>query len=384
LLVVLVLTAILYLGGGMVFANMIHSDALVPLPPTPDYGVYALEAGEGTITLTSAEERDDTIRPGVAGLAWEGGYGRVGQIIDQDGLTVIREFTVVDGTQPPLCPGALDECDPVDMEGWAFQNDPSDVGLAFDEVTYQSDLGEMGSWVIPAGDGSIWAIHAHGWRAERREALRSLPTFHQSGITSMVIDYRNDVGAPNDPSGLYRFGRSEWADVEAAVHYATEQGAETVTLVGYSTGAAIQMAFLENSEMAGAVGMVVFDSPNVDMAESVRTEAARRTIPGTPIPVPPGVTGAALAIADLRWDVGWGEIDYVDRAGSILDRPTLVFHGVADDRVPIEVARRLQEQAPEVVELVEVEEAGHVTSWNVDPTGYEETLARFLDRHAGA
>lgn len=374
------LVAIFYVVGGLVFANMIHDDALTPQPPTMDLGVYVTNVTDGEITLTSKEEREDTTRPGLAGLWWDGGYGLLGDIRGIDGLRVTRAFEVVTGSPPEPCPGELDACREVDIEGYTYQSDPSDVGLAFEETRFNAPIGDLGAWTVESGDGTAWAIHVHGWRAGRREAVRTLPTYHAAGFTSLVIDYRNDEEAPPDPTGIYRFGKTEWEDVEAAVRYAIEQGATTVVLHGYSTGAAINLAFLENSATADAVVAAVSDSPNIDMAETVRHEASKRSIPGTPIPVPGSLAAVAMFIADLRWDIGWGEIDYVERTGEIVDIPTLVFHGVEDDRVPIEVSRGFRDHAPDFVELHEVAAAGHVTSWNVDPDSYEEKLAGFLQR----
>ena len=119
------------------------------------------------------------------------------------------------------------------------------------------------------------------------------------------------------------------------------------------------------------------------MGETVRHEASKRSIPGTSIPVPGSLTVVAMFIADLRWDVGWSDIDYVDRADELLDIPMLVFHGVEDDRVPIEVSQRFRDQNPDLIELHEVPSAGHVTSWNVDPAAYERTLTGFLARVTG-
>jgi hypothetical protein len=375
----IVLVGIAFMGGGVVFANMIHSDALNPQPPTPDNGVFVTAIGTDTVTLTSKEERADTVRPGVAGLVWEDGYGQIADIIEVDGLEVTRLFMRSAGVVPPVCEGPLSRCDEVDIESWAYQSDPADVRLDFDDVVFPGPLGELSAWRIDSGEGTVWAIHAHGWRASRREALRSLGAYHQSGITSLVIDYRNDEGAPSDPTNLYRFGRSEWEDVEAAVRYAQNQGAERVVLVGYSTGAALHLAFLENSELGNPVVAAVFDSPNVDMGETVRYEASKRSIPGTSLPVPGPLTAVAMAIAELRWDVGWKEIDYVDRVDEIVTIPILVFHGTEDERVPLEVSRRFQEKAPDLVTLVEVPKAGHVTSWNVHPEAYEARLSEFLE-----
>lgn len=382
---VIVLTIVFYTAGGIVFANMIHSDLLTPQPPTPDNGVYVIAIGDDTITLTSAAERDDTTRPGVAGLAWDGGYGQIADITEVDGLVVTRLFTRTDGDLPSVCIGPLDQCEQVDIDPWTYQDDPSDLALSsvgplpFDEISFPAPLGDLGAWRINAGDGSTWAIHAHGWRASRREALRSLPVYHQAGVTSLVIDYRNDDGSPDDPAGLYRFGRTEWEDVEAAVQYALDEGAGEILLHGYSTGAALHLAFFEKSSLAPEVSGAVFDSPNADTASALRLEASRRSIPGTSIPVPGSLISVAMLVADVRWDVGWGEIDYVARADEIFTVPTLLFHGVLDDRVPIDVARGLRDASPDLVRLVEVEEAGHVTSWNVGPEVYEANLSAFLN-----
>lgn len=372
------LVLLFYVAGGIVFANMILADALTPQGPTADNGVYVTAIGDDTITLTSVEAREDTTRPGMAGLAWDGGYGQIAQIVEMDSRAVTRLFVTLREPLPPICTGALESCEQVDIESWTFETDPHDVGLDFEEVSFPSPLGEMGAWKVQAGDGSGWAIHAHGWRASRREALRSLPTYDSAGITSLVIDYRNDEGAPPDPSGRYKFGRTEWEDVEAAVEYAIASGAERIVLVGYSTGAAIHLAFMENSDLADQVTAMVLDSPNIDMAETVRYEASKRTLPGTALPVPGSLTSVAMFIADLRWDVDWGGIDYVERAGDIVTVPTLVFHGTVDDRVPVEVSRRLEQASPDLVRLVELAEAGHVTSWNVAPEIYEANLGTFL------
>lgn len=378
------LAVLFYAAGGIVFSNMIHADLLTPESPTPDYGVYVVALDDETVTLTSAEEREDTTRPGLAGLSWEDGYGLIGDITGVNGLDVTRRFTVTNGERPPVCTGPLAECQEVDIDSYTFRQDPTDLAttstgpLAFEEVSFAAPLGDLDAWRIDAGDGSAWAIHAHGWRSARREALRTLPAYHRAGITSLVIDYRNDEGAPSDQSGLYRFGRTEWEDVEAAVGYALDQGAEEIVLHGYSTGSALHLAFLENSDLAGEVSAAVFDSPNADTEAALRLEASRRTIPGTPIPVPDSLITVAMWVADLRWDVGWDEIDYISRADEFMSVPTLVFHGLEDDRVPIEVARSFRDAAPDLVRLVEVEEAGHVTSWNVDPEAYEANLLEFL------
>jgi pimeloyl-ACP methyl ester carboxylesterase len=63
-----------------------------------------------------------------------------------------------------------------------------------------------------------------------------------------------------------------------------------------------------------------------------------------------------------------------------LTAPTLVFHGTADQTIPISVSRQLEAKVPDLVELVETPAAGHVMSWNADPERYERYLRSFLER----
>ena len=317
---------------------------------------------------------DDAIRDaGDYALVWDGGFARIADVVEVDGASVIRPFTPVEGT-PPMSP------DEVDLDAWYYPTDPGDAGLEFTDVTFQSPVGDLSAWYVPESNSpaETWAIHVHGWRVDERETIRALGTFKAAGMDSLVIEYRNDVDAPSDPSGLYRFGRTEWQDVEGAVRYALDHGASRIVLVGYSTGAAADMAFLEQSGFAGSVVGVVFDSPNIDFGRVVRGEAQDTSlIPGLPFKVPNSLTAVAMFIADVRYDVGWDEINYVSRQDA-LTVPALVFHGDADGTVPLSVSQDFADGNPGLVTLVITPGADHVRSWNTDVDGYESTLVVFL------
>ena len=366
------LAAIFYLGGGWYFSGQIHSGGLVPEAPERNFDV-TIESIDGDTIVVAGD--DNAINdPGMYALHWDGGFAVVGDVESVTAEGVSRLLITTTGTPPPMAP------EEVDLDAWIYPTDPSDAGLAFEEVAYASSLGEMDAWYIPAGDApaDTWAIHAHGWRTDRREMLRTLPTFHDAGIDSLVIEYRNDPGAPADPSGLYRFGRTEWQDVEAAVQYALDNGAEQIILVGFSTGATGEFAFLEQSDISGTVVGVVFDSPNIDFGRAVRAEAQQTTlVPGLPFTVPDSLTATAMFIADKRYDIGWEAIDYVGHENA-LTVPVLVFHGDADGTVPLSVSQNLADTYPDLVTLVITPGADHVRSWNVDREGYEEQLRQFL------
>lgn len=375
-LVLVVVTG--YLAFGWVLANGLRDSALRIQEPTPEEGLAVRRLVDGTITVQASGPRQEVGHPGVIGLAWETGYGQMGDLTEVTAERVTRRFDLLQGEPPPVCVDhPVPNCPQVFPEGYAFPNGPGDVGLDFVESTYQSPLGPMGAWVVP-GDSKTWAIHVHGWTANRREAVRLLSPLHQVGLTSMVIDYRNDPGAPADPSGHYRFGLHEWEDVEAAAGYARDSGATEVVCVGYSTGAAHIMSFLEQSNLAGSVSGLVFDAPNIVLAETVRHGSRGLRVPGLGLSVSPLLTEFGMWIADLRWSIDWDRTNYVQRAEDIIRVPTLVFHGTSDQRVPISISRQLEARLPDLVMLEEVQAAGHVMSWNADPSRYERVLVAFL------
>jgi len=362
---------VFYLAGGWYFSGKIHAGGLTPEAPERNYDVTVEQVDGGTVVLAG---EDDAINdPGDYALVWDGGFARIGDVEGEDATGVTRPLTSLDGTIP-LSP------DEVDLDAWYYPTDPGDAGLEFSDVTFQSPVGDLDGWYVPATDAptDTWAIHVHGWRVDEREAIRPLHVFRAAGMDSLVIQYRNDVDAPADPSGLYRFGRTEWQDVDGAVRYALDHGASQIVLVGYSTGGAADMAFLEQSGLAGEVIGVVFDSPNLDFGRVVKGEAQDTAlIPGLPLKVPNSLTAVAMFITDLRFDVGWDEINYVSRSDA-LTVPALVFHGDVDETVPLSVSRDLASNHPDLVTLIVTPGADHVKSWNVDVDGYEARLATFL------
>jgi len=212
--------------------------------------------------------------------------------------------------------------------------------------------------------------------ARRLEPLRALGPAISLGLPSLVIGYRNDAGAPADPSGQYGYGATEWQDLAAAVDYAVGHGAESVVLFGSSMGGGIVAAFLERSESARLVRGVVLDSPMLDLRATVEHGAAQRELPVLGTEIPGVLTATAEWIAGRRYDLDWDAVDYLP--GDWLTVPALVFHGTADDVVPIATTDALRRAHPALVEEVRVDGATHVASWNADPGVYEEREAAFL------
>jgi uncharacterized protein len=376
--VVLVLVLAFFGGGGWFYAGEIRDGALASGPPgTPALQTRVLGVGEHSITLARdpASPRELT-EPGTWGLRWTGGYGRLGAIRALAADRVERAFSRLEGAGPRMGEGSA-------VDGYAWPADPAlAAGRPAREVTYPSPLGPAPAWLV-GGRRDTWVILVHGYNAARTETLRTLATVTRLGYPALAVSYRNDPGAPRTRDGLRRWGATEWRDLEAATRYALGHGAGGVVLAGYSMGGAVVTSFLLSSPLAARVRGVVLDAPALDLGTVIDRGAEDRELPVLGTPVPPALTEVAKGIAGLRYDLNWGQLDYVERADR-LAAPMLVFHQTGDPTVPVTISEALAAARPDLVTLERFGGDGHVQSWNVDRPRYERAVRAFLERVAPA
>lgn len=368
------LVALFYLGGGWYFSNLIAERALDGeerrAALAPDYDLEVESVGDGTVSLRLPEDPGALLTDGIWGLEWRGGYGQVGAVRSSGGGVVVRDFTHLTGSE--LTIGTL-----VDLDERAFPQDPAvGLGIHFEEVTYEGELGSYPAWFVD-GDGSTWVILVNGNAMTQRDGLRLLSIVTELGYPSLTITYRNDEGAPEDPRGMLRYGLTEWRDVQAAVRYAIDSGATDVVLAGFSMGGGIVVNFLYRSSLADLVRSVILEAPMLDFGRTVDFQASREELPFIGLPLPRSLTAVAKWLADLRFGVDWGALDYLEDVDR-LEVPILLFHGTEDLDVPEATSAELAAARPDLVEYARVARAAHMECWNVDPDAYAEAVAAFL------
>ena len=369
------LLLLFFAGGGWYFSGQIRNDALLVDEASPEYDYTVIGVSTESITFDlPGHPAADLVSGETLGVRWDGGYGLSGTVISRTDEAVAKTFTMVTGTPPE--PGVN-----VAFESHAVPPDPADAGIAHESVTYSSAFGEFEAWLID-GNRSTWAIFVHGRGATRHEGIRVLPAFRDRGIPTLLIQYRNDRGAPTTGDHLATFGVEEWMDLEGAVGYALDHGASDVILVGFSMGGAISISMLYESDLAPSVSAVVLDAPALELGAMVDARAHDTSLPLLPLKVPTALTSVAKKMASLRFGVNWGAMDYLDGRVGLLDVPILILHGVRDETVPIALSRELADARPDLVELVEFRDADHVRSWNVDTARYMSAVGAFLDRVA--
>lgn len=308
------------------------------------------------------ERSTDTERPGVYGLEWQGGRAIAGPITGEDEDSVTRRLRDVDGYLVPGMEVAID------ANVWA--GDPREAfGLRSRTVPVRGELGTMPAWFVP-GRGDTWAIFVHGINATPQTGLRLVPALHRAALPTLLITYREDLGAPASPDGYHHMGLTEWRDLEAAARYAFAHGASRLVLIGYSMGGAIVAQFMERSALAPRVAGLVLDAPVLDWSETISYNATRMGFPG-------------FAAAPVKWAVGaridadWDSLDALQHSDDF-ELPILLFHGEDDEVVPIATSDDFAAELPRWVTYFRVPEAGHTESWNVDPGLYDRRLEDFV------
>lgn len=358
-LLILVLLAV---GAGVSW----YFASKVVVPDHADWPQDATVEGvsTGRIVLSSSEA---TRRPGVYGVDWQAGHAIVGEVLSSDAGRVTRRLSAVSGYLVAGMKVALD------AEVYAG-NPRQTLGLPYANVSIPDELGPMPAWLIP-GRTNTWAIVVHGINDDPEVGLRIAPTLHRDGLPSLLITYREDLGAPKSPDGLHHMGLTEWRDLTAAARLALSHGARHLVLVGYSMGGAIVTQFIERSPLAAQVSGLVLDAPALDWKAILSFNATEMGLP-------------SFAAVPVEWMIGaridadWSSLDALQHPGDF-HLPILLFHGTKDKLVPIASSAQFAKELPRWVTYYQVAHAGHTEAWNVNPGLYEQRLTAFL-AHIGA
>jgi pimeloyl-ACP methyl ester carboxylesterase len=371
-LVLVVIGALLFVAGAWYFSGVIGSDALKVKPATPELVTTVDRSTVDTVSLVPNSKQPETSTPGTFGLVWSDGWGVLGTIVPGQGAsTVTRKYSEGTGGTPA-------DGTPAEVNETVYEGNPKQaLGLDFADVSITGDLGPMPAYLVPAPK-STWVIYVHGKGSNRAEGYRALKTMQQLGYPGLLITYRNDVGAPKDPTGEYGYGLREWKDLQAAVKYALSNGADHVVLAGWSMGGAIVGQFLDNSALTDKVSGVILDSPALNLPDAIELGASQRSLP-LGLPIPSALTSAALWTADRRFPTNLS--DAISTAAvEKYTGPTFVAQGTADETTPASttssvVAARTKANHPTLYLLVKG--ARHVESWNVARTKYVDDLTAF-------
>ena len=357
--------AVVGVSYGIHLSNLVRDGSLSSRHTTPPFDLLARSKGDGRIALRAINERVsamDLHHDGLFGIVSADGYGQVGRILEAGAGYSVREYTPLTAT--------IGVEEPARLDIYAFPDDPLTAhGMNYEVVRFESELGECSAWFIP-GSSRTWAVFAHGRGAHPNEALRIMPVLIEAGLPVLAINYRNDEGAPASADGWHWLGHTEWRDLEAAMQYALDNGAEDFVLYGYSMGGGMCLNLLYESPLSDKARAVVLNSPLLDFGGTLDIVGQIRGYPSV-------IVQFGKEVAAVRFGVDWQRMNYLNRAAE-LRVPILVLHGEKDTLVPSQLSRSLARSRPDIVRYVGFPEAEHARSWNLDPEKYNAEVREFL------
>ncbi len=237
---------------------------------------------------------------------------------------------------------------------------PGDHGLAYEDVWIDTSDGvRLHGWLVRpsiSGDGStrvlLWLHGNSGNIGHRAAAVAAMA--RGLGAPVMIIDYRGYGRSEGSPAeeGLYR-------DAEAAFdHIAArpEFSGSSIVVFGRSLGAAVAVELATRRQ----VEALVLESPFTSVSEMARLQ--NRFLP-------------SRLLVRARFD-NLAKMPEV-RA------PVLVFHGTDDEIVPVDMGRRVYEEAPGRKRLFLLEGAMHNDPHHEPGAPYYSVLREFLEGGSG-
>lgn len=320
----------------------------------------------------------DSDLPGRYSLLFDraSGHARLGPVLARGRDGVAREVLRVDR-------GDLREGVTARLTGWWY-TDPAELGYRTERIVYPTEHGDAEAWLVHPRRArkKRWAVHVHGRGALPEEAIRGVAPLARAGVTSLVISYRNDPGAPPGAHGRYGVGIAESRDVESAIDEAVRRGAERVTLFGWSMGGTACLVAAARGAHRSVLDGLILDSPAIDWSALLRHHAAGRSAPRFVADLGIELLGRGIVRAGEPGGLAIRGLSATAFAAAI-EVPVLIHASEEDTFVPCDGARRLAEASPGLVQLRMQRHGEHVKLWNVDPESWErvtEQFARALPR----
>jgi len=268
----------------------------------------------------------------------------------------------------------------------APDHDPSDLGLAFEELTVPSAGVALPAWWISANDGAPGPaiLLIHGWESARDRTLPNAQLLHAAGFHVLTLDVRGHGANPPEelPLTAGEFGADALAGARALLDRPDVTG---VGVLGHSMGG---IGALLAAAAEPRIGAVVAASTPADPYRLTRQtfRLARLPFPG-PMAYPLAWLTTHVFLTPRGHTV---RSVSAARAIETYRGPVLLIHGDADRVVPFSHLARLERTAlrareadPDAAPIEVLEIPGGQHSWLYEFASYRGAVARFLAEALG-
>lgn len=260
-------------------------------------------------------------------------------------------------------------------ERFAYCKDPSELGLVFEDVEYQTADGvRISAWWIPGSFvGTSTVILVHGRGVDRHEGMRYAAPLHAAGFSLLLPDLRGCGKSQHSISSMSYYERR---DVLASVDYAAKRGSKAMGVFGFSMGGASSIhAMAEDTRIrAGAFEGSFADFGDI-AADALWEDYKLPRYPLLPV---------ATAMFEARGSLSIEQIHPEAAIARISPRPVFILHGSADKRVPLRHGERLFAAAGDPKWYWIAPGGRHTAAWQADRAKAESLVAEFFLKYLGA
>ncbi|MBI2782360.1 MAG: alpha/beta fold hydrolase [Chloroflexi bacterium] len=265
-------------------------------------------------------------------------------------------------------------------------DDPSALGLAFEELLIPSAGVDLPAWWIPARGGAPGpaVLLIHGWESARDRTLPNALILHAIGVHVLTLDVRGHGANPPEelPLTAGEFGEDALAGVRALL---ARPDVTAVGILGHSMGAIGALLAAASEPRVAAV--VAASTP----ADPYRLTRQTFRLAKLPLPGP------------FAWPLAWltTHVFLLPRGHTVRSvsathaigeyaGPVLLIHGADDRVVPFshlatleDAAQRAREDDPAAPDVEVLAVPGGQHSWLYEFAAYRGAVARFLTEAFG-
>ena len=235
-----------------------------------------------------------------------------------------------------------------------IKSTPQKYNLDYQDVWIDVNQDKIHGWWIPATQKTApILLYLHGNASNNGDLTEIAAIFHQLGVSSLFIDYRgygkSSPVFPNE-TRVYEDGEAAWQYLTQELQIEPQQ----VFVYGHSLGGAIAIELAaKHPDMGGLITEGTFTSMK-DMADLM----------------------PMLQIFPLDWLITQ-RFNSLSKVKS-LQTPWLIFHGTADETIPLSMANQLSLAASEPKQLAVVLQANHNNLPEFGGQQYLSTLKQFI------
>ena len=240
------------------------------------------------------------------------------------------------------------------------------------EIISKDGLKLVGYEIKARQNSNIWVIAVHGYMGSGTDMIPYVEKFRSYGYNGLIIDLRAHGRSEGQYIGmgwLDRYDLRMWID-----KIIEENKNCKIILYGISMGAST-VSMTTGEELPKEVKLAIADCGYTSVWEEFAVHL-KKILHVLPFPL----LYVASFMSKMFVGYGFKEASTIKQLKKS-KTPTLFIHGKKDKFVPFSMLDKIYKSAQCEKEKLEIEEAAHAESCNINPDKYWGTIEKFIEKY---